>query len=76
MVGLLFDHCLILHPEQQARVKNKLPLATVGSLREKAIQVHILQVIKHIIEAPNVKEQLILFAHNIENIYALSKGLL
>ena len=71
ILSLLFDHCLILHPEQQARMKNKLPLATVGSLREKAIQLHILQVIKHIIEAPDVKQQLILLAHNIENIYAL-----
>ena len=71
ILSLLFDHCLILHPEQQARIKNNLPAATVGSLREKAIQVHIFQSIKDIIEAPDVKEQLILFAHNIENIYCL-----
>ena len=71
ILSLLFDHCLILHPEQQARMKNNLPPATVGSLREKAIQVHFLQSIKDIIEAANVKEQLILFAHNIEHIYRL-----
>lgn len=71
ILSLLFDHCLILHPEQQARIKNNLPMATVGSLREKAIQSHILQAIKNIIEAPDVKNQLILFAHNIEKVYAL-----
>jgi len=71
ILSLLFDHCLMLHPEQQARIKNNLPAATVGSLRQKAIQVHILQSIKDIIEAPDVKEQLVLFAHNIENIYCL-----
>ena len=71
ILSLLFDHCLILHPEQQARIKNNLPAATVGSLREKAIQMHIFQSIKNMIEAPNIKEQLSLLAHNIENIYCL-----
>ena len=53
------------------RIKNNLPAATVGSLREKAIQMHIFQSIKNMIEAPNIKEQLSLLAHNIENIYCL-----
>ena len=71
ILSLLFYHCLILHPEQQARIKNNLPAATVGSLGEKAIQMHIFQSIKNMIEAPNIKEQHSLLAHNIENIYCL-----
>jgi hypothetical protein len=32
ILSLLFDHCLLLHPEQTARIENKLPAYTVGSL--------------------------------------------
>ncbi len=71
ILSLLFDHCLILHPEQIARIKNNLPTCTVGSLREKAIQTHLLNAIRDLLDAPNPKEQLILLAQNIESIYRL-----
>lgn len=32
-LSLLCDHCLLLHPEQLARVKHKQPLFTIGSLQ-------------------------------------------
>ena len=32
-LSLLCDHCLLLHPEQTARVKHKQPLSTIGSLQ-------------------------------------------
>ncbi len=32
-LSLLCDHCLLLHPEQLARVKHKQPLSTMGSLQ-------------------------------------------
>jgi hypothetical protein len=67
----LFDHCLILHPEQQARIKNNLPPATVGSLREKCIQQHLVKTIEYIINAPNQKELLIQLVNNIDKIYVL-----
>ena len=35
ILSLLADHCLLLHPEQQARIENKLPAYTVGSLRDQ-----------------------------------------
>ena len=34
ILSLLLDHCLLLHPEQLARLENKLPACTVGSLQE------------------------------------------
>ncbi|MFI3179472.1 MAG: transposase, partial [Methylococcaceae bacterium] len=36
ILSLLFDHCLLLHPEQMARIENKLPAYTVGSLQRKS----------------------------------------
>lgn len=36
ILSLLTDHCLLLHPDQQNRLKNKLPAITVGSLIEKS----------------------------------------
>lgn len=71
ILSLLFDHCLILHPQQKARIDNKLPPATVGSLRQNAIQVHLLNSIKSIIESPNPKEELITMAQSIEKVYLL-----
>lgn len=35
ILSLLVDHCLLLHPDQMALIKNKLPAATVGSLRDR-----------------------------------------
>ncbi len=32
ILSLLLDHALFLHPEQSARIENKLPACTVGSL--------------------------------------------
>jgi hypothetical protein len=71
ILSLLFDHCLILHPEQQARIKNNLPPATVGSLREKCIQQYLIQIIKSIIDSPNPKELLKKLVNNIDKIYVL-----
>ncbi|GFO71041.1 hypothetical protein BJAS_P0251 [Bathymodiolus japonicus methanotrophic gill symbiont] len=36
ILSLLFDHCLLLHPEQIARIESKLPAYTVGSLQRKS----------------------------------------
>lgn len=35
VLSLLTDHCLLLHEDQMALVNNKLPAATVGSLRDR-----------------------------------------
>jgi len=34
ILSLLLDHCLLLHPEQNTRLKSKRPAGTVGRLRE------------------------------------------
>jgi hypothetical protein len=71
ILSLLFDHCLLLHPEQQARVNNKLSLATVGSLRQKAIQLHFVQLINEIIDDPNPKEKVKALINTIETVFLL-----
>jgi len=35
VLSLLVDLCLLFHPDQFARIKNKVPACTVGSLREQ-----------------------------------------
>jgi len=35
ILSILRDHCLILHPEQQARITAKKPLYTIGSLQRQ-----------------------------------------
>lgn len=35
ILSLLCDHCLLLHPEQQARATAKQPLFTIGSLQRR-----------------------------------------
>jgi hypothetical protein len=71
ILSLLFDHCLLLHPEQQARVNNNLPLATVGSLRLKAIQLHFVQMINELLEDPNPKDKVEQLIKTIETVFLL-----
>jgi hypothetical protein len=71
LLSLLFDHCLLLHPEQQARIHNNLPAATVGSLREKSIQQHLFNSIEYILNAPNPKELFKELVNNMERYYLL-----
>lgn len=70
-LSLLFDHCLLLHPKQQALIKNNLPAATVGSLRNLAQQEHTLKVFKKLLNLPNPKEVLFQWMQAIEDIFIL-----
>jgi len=71
ILSLLFDHCLLSHPTQTARIENNLPAYTVGSLRDKLSIESLLQVFKHILEHPNPKEQLQELMKNIDEVYVL-----
>ncbi len=53
ILSLLFDHCLLLHPEQKARIKNKLPACTVGSLLRKSQTDVLLDFMKNLLEDIN-----------------------
>lgn len=73
-LSLLFDHCLLLHPKQKRLIKNKLPAATVGSLRNFAQQEHTINVFKELIKLPNPKEILIQWIQAIEDIFILKSS--
>lgn len=70
-LSLMFDYCLLLHPKQQALIKNNLPAATVGSLRQNAKQEHILNIIRHFIDTPNSKEMLVKWIDKMEKYFHL-----
>lgn len=58
VLSLLFDHCFLFHPDQQAFIENKLPLATFGSLVEKSRFDALCAFIQHILESEDPKENL------------------
>jgi len=51
ILSLLVDHALLLHPEQLALINNKLPAATVGSLRDRERAQAVLDAIESLINA-------------------------
>jgi len=71
ILSLLFDHCLLSHPTQAARIKYNLPLYTVGSLRDKLSVESLLQVFKHILEQDEPKKYLEQLTENIDKVYML-----
>ena len=58
ILSLLFDHCLLLHPEQAARIDNKLPAFTVGSLRRRTQMEALLEFVQSLFFQDNAGEQL------------------
>jgi DDE superfamily endonuclease len=71
ILSLLFDHCLLLHPEQTARIENKLPAYTVGSLQRKSQMDVLLEFIKTILEHHNPTDKLKELAELIGDVFQL-----
>ncbi len=71
ILSLLLDHCLLSHPTQAARIKDNLPLYTVGSLRNKLSVQSLLQVFEYILGQPDPKKYLENLVENIDSVYAL-----
>jgi hypothetical protein len=58
ILSLLLDHCLFFHPEQLARLENKLPASTVGSLQENIKAENLLFFIQGLLSSDNPEESL------------------
>jgi hypothetical protein len=58
ILSLLADHCLFLHPEQSARLENKLPVCTVGSLRSQIKVESLLTVIRELLSSDDPEAQI------------------
>jgi hypothetical protein len=71
ILSLLLDHCILLHPEQTARIDNKLPACTVGSLQRKSQMDVLLEFIKNLLEHPTPGEKLKELAELIEDVFRL-----
>lgn len=57
-LSLLLDHSLLFHPEQLARLENKLPAITVGSLHERIKAENLLLFIQGLLSEGNPEEKL------------------
>ena len=53
-LSLLYDHALILHPEQTTRLKNKQPACTVGSLCERSRAEALLAWVEHLLTSESL----------------------
>jgi len=72
ILSLLLDHCLLFHPEQLARLENKLPLATLGSLREKIMAENLFLYIQDLLTGDDVDLKLERLSQAIAQVFQLS----
>lgn len=66
ILSLLVDHCLFFHPVQLARIENKLPAYTVGSLMAKIKVEGMLATFERIILSESPVDQFNEFAKSLE----------
>ncbi|WP_221897792.1 hypothetical protein [Bathymodiolus japonicus methanotrophic gill symbiont] len=71
VLSLLFDHCLLLHPEQIARIESKLPAYTVGSLQRKSQMDVLLEFITSLLEFPDPGDKLKELGELIKDVFQL-----
>jgi hypothetical protein len=71
ILSLLLDHCLLLPPEQTARLENNLPACTVGSLCEKSRVEALLAFIRRVLHKDNPQARLRQLADQLEQIFPL-----
>jgi hypothetical protein len=57
-LSLLLDHALLLHPQQQARLENRRPACTVGSLQQHARMEALIAVMRGVVDAENPHQRL------------------
>jgi hypothetical protein len=72
ILSLLTDHALLLHPDQKALLKHKLPACTVGSLREQIRFDAIMSFIGQIIDSPDPGAALTEYVEQIKKVIILT----
>lgn len=70
ILSLLCDHCLLLHPEQLARVEHNLPACTVGSLCEVVKMESLMQCLWEVISSENPQKQFQRLAKQAQAVFA------
>lgn len=71
-LSLLCDHALVLHPEQMARLKDKQPACTVGSLRDHCKSEAFLDCIRQILAADDPAGQFEQLAKTVKSLFPLA----
>ena len=71
ILSLLTDHCLLLHPEQLARIENNLHACTVGSLQARVKVDALLDFIRELVSSENPNERLSQLGEIIKEIFSL-----
>jgi hypothetical protein len=74
ILSLLCDHCLLLHPDQLARIQDNLPACTVGSLRDRVRMESAMQVFEEILSSENPQEQFELVAQRAKEVFTLTES--
>ena len=74
ILSLLTDHALLLHPEQTALLKHKLPALTVGSLRDHIRFEAIIDFIRQIVDHDNPAAALIECSEQVRKIIPLASS--
>jgi hypothetical protein len=69
ILSLLVDHCLFVHPNQQAQLKNNLPAYTVGSLRAHVQVSCLVAVIDDLVSSENPQDQLKRFTQALHDVF-------
>jgi hypothetical protein len=70
-LSLLVDHCLLLHPDQLARMKHKQPAYTVGSLTDRIRAEAIVAMVKDVVASPDTQEQVNMLVKVLREQFAL-----
>jgi len=70
-LSLLLDLCLLLHPEQLARVEHKLPAYTVGSLQRRTQMEVLLAYVQQLLQETNPTEKLTQLGELVQEVFQL-----
>jgi hypothetical protein len=73
-LSLLCDHCLLLHPDQLARVEGNLPAYTVGSLRDRVKVENLVQFFRDVLASEHPQEQLEQVAQRAKEVFTLNES--
>ncbi len=69
ILSLLLDHALLLHPEQTARLEDKLPAHTVGSLQRLAQMDSLTEFVSSMLQHQNPGERLHEVAQIVKDLF-------
>ena len=74
ILSLLVDHCLFVHPDQQAQLKNNLPAYTVGSLRANVQVECLVDVIEDLVSSDDPQSHLQHFTKALYEVFAFGRS--